>query len=47
MGALNHDKLKILLDKEFEHVFLDKWSHAKRKDIESHKGLFLGGSILL
>ena len=28
-------------------MFLDKWSHAKKKDIESHKCLFSCGNILL
>ena len=45
--SLNHDKMKTLLDEEFEQVFLDKWSHAKKKDIESHKCLFSCGNILL
>ena len=36
-----------LLDEEFEQVFLNKWSHAKKKRIESHKGLFSCGNILL
>jgi hypothetical protein len=44
--SLNHDKLKTLSNDEFEQVFLDKWSHAKKKDIESHKGLFSCGNIL-
>ena len=29
--SLNRDKMKTLLDKEFEQVFLDKWYHAKKK----------------
>jgi hypothetical protein len=44
---LNHDKMKTLSNEEFEQVFLDKWSHAKKKDIESHTGLFSCGNILL
>ena len=39
--------MKTLLDEEFEQVFLDKWSHSKKKDIESHKGLFSCANILL
>ena len=46
-NSLNHDKMKTLSDEEFEQVFLDKWSHAKKKDIESHKGLFSCGNIIL
>ena len=45
--SLDYDQLQTLLDEEFEQVFLDKWSHAKKKDIESHKGLFSCGNILL
>ena len=40
-NSLNHDKMKTLLDEEFEQVFLDKWSHAKKKDIENHKHYFM------
>ena len=32
-NSLNHDKMKTLLDEEFEQVFLDNWSHSKKKDI--------------
>ena len=52
-NSLNHDKMKTLSDKKtlsdekFEQVFLDKWSHAKKKNIESHIGLFSCGNILL
>ena len=45
--SLNHDNIETLSDDEFELVFLDKWSHAKKKDVESHKGLFSCGNILL
>ena len=32
-NSLNRDKMKTISDEEFEQVFLDKWSHAKKKDI--------------
>ena len=37
--SLNHDKMETLSDEEFEQVFLEKWNHAKKKDIKSHKDL--------
>ena len=45
--SLNHDKLKTLSDDEFEQVFLENWSHSKKKYIEIHKVLFACGNILL
>ena len=47
LNSLNYDKMMTLSDDEFEQVFLDKWSHAKKKDIEIHKGLFSCDNILL
>ena len=46
-NSLNYDKMMTLSDEEFEQVFLDKWSHAKKKDIDNNKGLFSCGNILL
>ena len=39
--------METLSDEKFGQVFLEKWSHAKKKHIESHKGLFSWGKILL
>ena len=46
-NSFNHDKMKTLSNEEFEQVFLDKWSHAKKKDIENHKDLFSCDYFLL
>jgi len=36
-----------LSDVEFEKVFLDKWSRARKKENETHKGLIAMGVSLL
>ena len=36
-----------LSDEEFENVFLDKWSHARKQENETCKGLFSDGISLL
>ena len=46
-NSLNYDKMMTLSDEEFEQVFLDKWSHAKKKEIESHNALFSCGNTIL
>ena len=33
-NSVNHDKVYILQDEEFEQLFLEKWSHAKNKNNE-------------
>ena len=45
--SVDLDQLKTLSDELFEQVFLDKWFHAKKKDIKSHKDLLSCGNILL
>lgn len=40
-SSLDETKLYKLSDEEFEKVLLDKWSHARKQENETHKGLFL------
>ena len=44
---LNYDWLNKISDAEFEKVFLDKWSRARKKENETHKGLIPTGISLL
>jgi hypothetical protein len=44
---LTHDKMKALPDKEYENVFLDRWSHVGKRDKESTKCLFSCTHFLL
>jgi hypothetical protein len=45
--SLNYNKMMALSDEEFEKLFLDKWSHAKKNDKERNKGLFSCGNSIL
>ena len=45
--SLDHKQLTKLSDTEFEKVLLDKWSQARKKENETHKGLFPTGISLL
>jgi hypothetical protein len=40
-------KMMALSNEAYEKLFLDKWSHAKKKDKESTKGLFSCGNSIL
>ena len=44
-SPFNHDKMRTLSDHEYEQIFLDKWSHGKKKHNASPNGL-CGLSIL-
>ena len=44
---LNYDWLNKISDAKFEKVFLDKWSRARKKENETHKGLIPTGISLL
>jgi hypothetical protein len=37
---LSYEKMKVLSDEAYEKIFLDKWSHAMKKDKESTKVFF-------
>ena len=43
----HHQKMTNISDAEFEKLFLDKWSRAKKKENETHKRLFATGVSLL
>ena len=43
--SLNHKQLTKLSDAKFEKVLLDKWSKARKKENETHKGLFPTGIL--
>ena len=45
--SLDYKQLIKLSDAEFEKVFLDKWSRARKKENETHKGLIAAGVSLL
>ena len=45
--SLDYKQLTKLSDAEFEKVFLDKWSRARKKENETHKGLIATGVSLL
>ena len=38
-NSINHDRVYMLQDEEFEQFFLDKWSHAKNKNNAIPNGL--------
>jgi len=46
-SSLDYQQLIKLSDKEFEKLLLDKWSRAKEKEHETHKGLIPTGISLL
>ena len=46
-SSLDYQQLIKLSDAEFEKVFLDKWSRARKKENETHKGLIATGVSLL
>jgi len=46
-SLLDYQQLNKLPDAEFEKVFLDKWSRARKKENETHKGLIATGVSLL
>lgn len=45
--SLDHKEFTKLSDVEFERVLLEKWSKARKKENETHKGLFPTGISLL
>jgi len=46
-SSLDYKQLLKLSDAEFEKVLLDKWSQARKKENETHKGLIATGVSLL
>ena len=38
-NSVNHDRVYMLQDEEFEQLFLDKWSRAKKTDNASPNSL--------
>ena len=46
-SSLDYQQLNKLSDAEFEKVYLDKWSRARKKENETHKGLIPTGISLL
>jgi hypothetical protein len=45
--GLNYEEIKSLSDEECEKLYLDRWSHSKKKYNEIHRGLFLCGNSIL
>jgi hypothetical protein len=46
-SGLQSEQIHALLDKEYEKLFLEKWSHAKIKDKDYTKVLFSCGNSIL
>jgi hypothetical protein len=44
---LKYTQIVALSDEEFEKLFLDRWSHVGKMDIESTKGFFSYGNSIL
>jgi hypothetical protein len=46
-NLLDYNMIRTLSDKEFEKVFLDRWSRAGKRDTKCTKGLFSCGNSIL
>jgi hypothetical protein len=47
LDGLSYEDIKALSDEEYEKLYIDRWSHAKKKDNNIHMSLFSCNNFIL